>query len=70
MNTTQDEKHLQSLIKDLENYRLENKIPQSELAKVLEVSLNTVNNWLTGKTLPSQIQAYAIEKLLKGVANG
>jgi DNA-binding XRE family transcriptional regulator len=64
MNTMQEERHLQSLIKKLENYRLEHKIPQKKLAKLLDVSLNTVNNWMTDKTLPNQIQAYAVEKFL------
>jgi DNA-binding transcriptional regulator YiaG len=64
MNTMQEEKHLHTLIKRLENYRLENKIPQAKLATLLDVSLNTVNNWMTGKTLPNQIQAYTVEKFL------
>lgn len=53
------------IVKRLETYRLENKISQQELAKRLQVSFSTVNRWLTGKTKPSRIQAYHIEKLLK-----
>jgi len=57
------------MIQNLENYRLENKIPQAGLATTLEVSLNTVNNWLTEKTLPNKIQAYTIGKFLKENTN-
>jgi len=56
------------LIKQLEAYRLENKIPQQELAKRLGVAFSTVNRWLNGKSKPSKIQSYHIEKLLKGRA--
>jgi len=54
------------LIKKLEIYRLENKIPQEKLAKKLGVAFSTVNRWLNGKSKPSKIQSYHIEKLLKG----
>ncbi len=53
------------LIKKLEHYRLENKIPQQELAKKLEIAFSTVNRWLNGKSKPNKIQAYHIKKLLK-----
>jgi len=53
------------LIKKLENYRLENKITQVELAKKLEVAFATVNRWLNGRAKPNKIQSYHIEKLLK-----
>ena len=54
------------LIKKLEVYRLENKIPQEELAEKLGVAFSTVNRWLNGKSKPNKIQSYHIEKLLKG----
>lgn len=53
------------IIKKLELYRLENKITQEELAKELEVAFSTVNRWFKGRTVPSQIQQYQIEKYLK-----
>ncbi len=53
------------IIKKLEIYRLENKIPQQELAKRLGVAFSTVNRWLNGMTKPNKIQQYHIEKLLK-----
>jgi len=53
------------LIKRLENYRLENKIPQEELAQKLGVAFSTVNRWLNRKAKPNIIQSYHIEKLLK-----
>jgi len=58
-----------NLIKKLETYRLEKRIPQQELAKMLGVSFCTVNRWLTGKIKrPNKMQSYHIEKLLKGKA--
>ena len=53
------------LIKRLETYRLENRIPQEELAKKLKVAFSTVNRWLNGKSKPNKIQSYHIVKLLK-----
>ncbi len=53
------------LIKDLESYRLENKITQEELADKLSVAFSTVNRWLQGRNKPSKIQRYHIEKFLK-----
>lgn len=53
------------LIKQLEVFRLENKITQQELAKTLDVSFSTVNRWLNGKSKPNKIQSYHIEKLIK-----
>lgn len=59
------------LIKRLEIYRLENKIPQEKLAEKLGVAFSTVNRWLNGKAKPNKIQSYHIEKLLKkGFKNG
>ena len=54
------------IIKQLETYRLEHRIPQQELAKQLGVAFSTVNRWLNRKFKPSKIQAYHVEKLLRG----
>lgn len=54
------------LLKELELYRLEHGITQEKLAEMLGVPYLTVNRWLTGKTKPSKLYAYRIEKLLKG----
>ena len=53
------------LIKQLETYRLENKISQEQLAERLDVAFSTVNRWLNGKAKPNKIQNYHIQKLLK-----
>jgi transcriptional regulator with XRE-family HTH domain len=54
-----------NIIEKLEQFRLENKIPQQKLAEMLGIAFSTVNRWLNGKTKPSKIQAFHIEKLLK-----
>ena len=54
-----------NLIERLEKFRLENKIPQQELAEKLGVAFSTVNRWLNGKAKPSKIQSYHIEKLIR-----
>ena len=56
---------LDDLIKKLEQYRLENRITQQELAKKIGVNFSTVSRWLNDKTKPNKIQAYHIEKFLK-----
>jgi transcriptional regulator with XRE-family HTH domain len=53
------------IVKKLELYRLEHKITQEELADELDVAFSTVNRWFNGKTVPSKIQQYQIEKYLK-----
>ena len=55
---------MKDLIKRLEKYRLENRIPQEKLAKDLEVAFSTVNRWFNGKSNPNKIQTYQIQKLL------
>jgi len=55
-----------NIIKKVEIYRLENKIPQQELARKLGVAFSTVNRWLNGKTKPNKIQQYHIDKFLNG----
>lgn len=61
---------MKNIIERLETYRLENKIPQGELAKKLGVAFSTVNRWLNGKITPNKIQSYHINKLLKEKKNG
>lgn len=53
------------LIERLKTYRLENRLSQADLAKILDVSFQTVNRWFNGHTSPNPIQLYQIEKLLK-----
>ena len=53
-----------NIVKQLETYRLEHRIPQQELAEKLGVAFSTVNRWLNGKSKPSKIQVYHISKLL------
>ena len=53
------------LIEKLEAYRLEHKITQQAIAHKLGVSFVTVNRWFNAKAMPSKIQQYHIEKLLK-----
>jgi transcriptional regulator with XRE-family HTH domain len=53
------------MIKELEQYRLEKKISQMELAEKLEVAFCTVNRWFNGRNYPSKIQEYHIAKMLK-----
>ena len=54
------------LVKELDSYRLDNKITQQALAEQLGVSFVTVNRWFNNKTRPSKIQQFQIEKFLKG----
>ena len=55
---------MKDLIGQLEEYRLENRISQVELAEILQVTHATVSRWLNGHTRPSKIQAHHIKKLL------
>ena len=52
------------LVRELEDYRLKNRIPQEDLARSLNVAFSTVNRWINGKTKPNKTQRYHIEKLL------
>lgn len=52
------------LVKQLEDFRLENRISQEQLAKKLGVAFSTVNRWLNGKNEPNKIQEHHIKKLL------
>ena len=58
-----EDRHM-DIIKKLELYRLENKITQQDLAKELGVAFSTVSRWFNGKTIPSKIQQYHVEKYL------
>ena len=53
------------IVKKLELYRLEHKITQEDLAEELGVAFSTVNRWFNGRTVPSKIQQYHVEKYLK-----
>lgn len=57
---------MDQLLKQLELYRLENKITQEKIANKLGVSFSTVSRWLNGKTKPNKIQTFHIEKFLRG----
>lgn len=50
------------IIKQLELYRLENRITQESLAEEIGVNFSTISRWLNGKTRPSKIQQYHLEK--------
>lgn len=53
------------IVRQLEEFRLEKKISQEELARTLEVAFSTVNRWFNGHSQPNKIQSYHIKKLLK-----
>lgn len=55
---------MDDLLKQLELYRLENKITQETLAKELDVAFSTISRWLNGKVKPNKIQQYHIAKFL------
>jgi len=57
---------MNELIEKLEEYRLESKITQEQLADMLGVTFITVNRWLNGHTNPNKIQTHHIKKLLAG----
>ena len=56
---------IMNLVERLEEYRLKNKISQEKLARLLDVSFQTVNRWLNRKSEPNKIHEYHIKKLLK-----
>jgi len=58
-----------NLLDKLQNFRLENKMSQQRLAKILGVHFSTVNRWFKGHTKPNKIQEYHIKKILKGKDN-
>lgn len=57
---------MKDMLEKLEEYRLENRLSQQKLAEILGVTFVTVNRWFNGHNEPSKIQAFHIEKLLKG----
>jgi len=57
------------LVRELEEYRLKNRIPQEELAQTIGVAFSTVNRWINGKTKPNKTQRYHIEKLLSKLSS-
>ena len=54
------------LIRQLQEFRLKNKISEEKLAEMLGVCFQTVNRWLNGHAKPNQINEYQIRELLKG----
>ena len=57
--------NMNELVEKLDNYRLENRVSQKQLADKLHVHFSTVNRWFNGKTKPNKIQRYHIIKLLE-----
>ena len=55
---------MSKLIERLEEFRLDRKITQEQLAEMLGVTFATVNRWLNGHTRPGKIQEFHIKKLL------
>ena len=53
------------LLDQLEEYRLENKISQRKLAKILAAHYTTTNKWLTRDNKPNKIQERQIKKSIK-----
>ncbi len=52
------------MLEKLEEYRLEHRITQKQLAELLGVAFVTVSRWLNGHTKPNKIQTFHIKKLL------
>jgi transcriptional regulator with XRE-family HTH domain len=57
------------IVRQLEEFRLENKISQEELARRLGVAFSTVNRWFNGHSQPNKIQTYHLKKLLNHQSN-
>ncbi len=53
------------LLQQLETYRLDRRITQAQLAKMLGVKVVTVSRWFNGHTQPRKMQEHHIRKLLK-----
>lgn len=53
------------MVEQLDEFRLERKITQEQLADTLGVTFATVNRWFNGHTEPNRIQSHHIKKLLK-----
>jgi len=54
-----------NMIRELDEYRLKNRISQEKLAEILKVHFSTVNRWFNGRQKPNEIQMYHIGKLLR-----
>ena len=61
--------NMNELIEKLDNYRLENRISQKQLADMLHVHFSTVNRWFNRISKPNKIQSYHIKKLLENPDN-
>ena len=57
------------LVAQLDAFRLERHLTQSQLAQKLGVTFFTVNRWLRRHMKPSQIHEYQIRKLLSQPTN-
>jgi len=57
------------IVRQLEKYRLENRISLQKLAEDLGVSFSTVSRWFSGKTIPRKVQQYHIKKFLNDKTN-
>jgi len=55
---------MDELVKKLEEYRLENRISQKQLAILLNTTFPTINRWFNGKAVPNKIHQYHIKKLI------
>ena len=55
---------MEDILKELEKFRLENKLSQKNLAKKLGVTFATVSRWFNSRNKPNKIQTYHIKKLL------
>ncbi|OGF48275.1 MAG: hypothetical protein A2452_12185 [Candidatus Firestonebacteria bacterium RIFOXYC2_FULL_39_67] len=53
-----------SIIAQLQQYCLEKKMTQKELAKRLGVTLVSVNRWFNKRSSPNKLQVYQIQKIL------
>ena len=55
---------MDKLIKELDQYRLEHRITQQQVADEIGVVFSAVSCWFSGKTRPSKMQQYHIETFL------
>ncbi len=62
--------YMKNIIRELEKYRLENRLSQEKLARELDVAFCTVNRWFRDKNEPNQIQEFHIKKILNGKRRG
>ena len=61
---------MKNILRDLEKYRLENRISQQKLARELDVAFCTVNRWFKERNEPNLIQEYHIKKILRKKRRG